>query len=64
MTKQERRDTKLALRAEIKADYNKRFPRLNGKRLNFLVNQAAEILFSQGVRPVGVEKAKVEVEGA
>lgn len=47
MNKQERREKKLALRAEVKADFKARFPRLSGKRLNYFVKLRADMLLKQ-----------------
>lgn len=44
--KQTRRALKQALRAAVTADYKARFPRLNGKRLRFLVNQKADMMYA------------------
>ena len=43
---QTRRALKQALRAAVTADYKARYPRLNGKRLRFLVNQKADMMLA------------------
>jgi hypothetical protein len=47
MTKQERQEKKTALRAEFKADFQSRFPRLKGKRLNNLVKTKADMALAE-----------------
>lgn len=50
MTKEERRTKKAELRDAVRADYNKRFPRLRGTRLTAMVNQKADMQLAEFVR--------------
>ena len=53
MTKQERQEKKRAFRAEFRADFQKRFPRLNGRRLENLVKTKADMALAEfGKTPV------------
>jgi hypothetical protein len=52
MNQQERHEKKTALRAQIKADLQSRFPRLKGKRLENLVRTKADMALAEFVRGV------------
>jgi hypothetical protein len=50
MTKEERRAKKTELRDAVRADFNKRFPRLRGTRLTAMVKQKADMLLAEEIR--------------
>jgi hypothetical protein len=62
MTKEERRAKKLELRAEVKADYNKRFPRLTGKRLARMVKVKADMQMAEFVNALKTVENFVQTE--
>jgi hypothetical protein len=50
MTKEERRIKKAELRDAVRADYNKRFPRLRGPRLVAMVKLKADMQLAEFVQ--------------
>lgn len=50
MTKEERKAKKTELRDAVRVDFNARFPRLKGSRLEGLVNKKADVQLAEFVR--------------
>jgi len=57
-----RAEKKAAFRAEVRADFQKRFPRLKDPRLTFLVRQKADMLLAEAERADALERKQAYLQ--